>query len=453
MLLERRFRAPLLTVSLGVGLFSFNEFLVSTTLPSAGRATGGAALMSWAVTFYLAPSIVGGSSAAALGQRWGLRPMLFLSGLVFLAGTLLACAAPSMAVILLGRALQGAADGVIASLCYTLIPALFPPALIGRVFGVEALIWAGSALGGPLLAGWVTQLLSWRAAFLLNLPLIAGFLLLVPLVVPREPPRGVRTGAPLLRLAGIAGGILAVAAADVITRPGPQLGCLALALALLVCSVRADRGSGTRLFPPSMFRLSDRSGAAYWSILLMPLAQAASGVYLVLALQRIWSLRPAAAGGIGALMALSWSIAAFVVAGLPSARARQARFGPALNAAGLLGLLLALRSGCFALVVGGQLATGAGFGLCWSTLSERVMQEAAPDERDRAAALLPTVLSAGYAIGAAVAGLVANQAGLPRAMADGGSVAPPLCWAYGTASLIAAVAVMVERGAAFAQRC
>ena len=416
------------------------------------RETGGAALMGWAVTLYLVPSIVGGSSAASLAQRWSARSILFLAGLVFLAGTLLASLAPSMAVILLGRALQGAGDGVIVSLCYALIPALFPPTLIARVFGVEALIWAGSAFGGPLLSGWVTQLLSWRAAFLVNLPLVAGFLVLVPLVAPREQRCGGRSGAALFRLAGIAAGISAVAAADVIASPALRLGCLALALILLVCSVRADRASRSRLFPATIFRLSSRSGAACWIVLLMPLAQAVSGVYLVLALQRIWSFRAAAAGGIGALMALSWSAAAFLVAGLPRARRHLARSGPALNAAGLLGLLAALQTGRLALVLTAQLAIGAGFGLCWSTLNQRVMEEAAPDDQARAAALLPTVLSAGYAIGAAVAGLVANQAGLPRAMADGTSVAAPLSWAYATASLIATAAVLVDRGAV-ARRC
>ncbi len=145
-------------------------------------------------------------------------------------------------------------------------------------------------------------------------------------------------------------------------------------------------------------------------------------------------------------MALSWSAATFLVAGLPRVRARLSGLGPALNAAGLLGLLVALQTRWLALVFAAQLATGVGFGLCWSTLNQRVMEGAAPDDQGRATALLPTVLSAGYAIGAAVAGLAANQAGLPRAMAEGASVSPPLCWAYGTASLIAAAAVLVDRG-------
>jgi MFS family permease len=409
------------------------------------RDVDGAALMSWAVTVYLVPSILGGSCAAMLKQRVGTRNTLFMAGLVFLAGTLVASLAGSMTTILLGRALQGAGDGVIAALCYALIPALFPSALIARVFGVEAMVWAGSAFGGPLLSGLVTQWLGWRAAFLVNVPLIAGFLALVPLVAPREPPRtpGSAGTVPGARLAAIALGIMSVALANVLPGAAVKLACLSLAVVLLVWSVRRDRSSAMRLFPTTMFRLSSRIGSIYWIVLLMPLAQAVSGVYLVLALQRIWDFRPAAAGGIGALMALSWSGSALLVADRPGVRTRLTRLGPALNAVGLLGLLLALRSGSVTVVVLAQVVIGAGFGFCWATLSQVVMEAAEPAERDRATALLPTVQSAGYAIGAAVAGLAANGGGLPQALRTGAAVSAPISYAYGVSVVIAAAAALV----------
>ncbi len=296
-LLKRRFAPPLLTVSLGIGLFSFNQFIVSTALPSAVRDVDGSALMSWAVTVYLVPSIVSGSCAAAFKQRLSGRVALLAAALVFLAGTLVAGLAPNMAMILCGRALQGAGDGVIAALCYAMIPALFPSALIARVFGVEATIWAVSAFAGPLVSGWVTQVLSWRAAFLVNVPLILGFLALVPVVAPRDARADAATSIPIFRLSGIALGIMAVAVAAVLHGTWLRLAGLAVAAALLVWSIRADRSSDSRLFPVSMFRLSTRTGSIYWIILLMPLAQAVSGVYLVLALQLIWGFGAASAGG------------------------------------------------------------------------------------------------------------------------------------------------------------
>ncbi len=432
------------------------------------RDVDGAALMSWAVTVYLVPSILGGSCAAVLKRRVGARATLFLAGLMFLAGTLVASLAGSMTTILLGRALQGAGDGVIAAICYALIPALFPSALIARVFGVEALVWAASAFGGPVLSGLVTQWISWRAAFLVNVPLIAAFLALVPLVTPREQGQAVAgsravagsgaaaatlrgTGLLGLRLSGIAAGIMAVAVAAILPAAAGRLACLAAASVLLVWSVRSDRSGTIRLFPAAMFRLSSRIGAIYWIILLMPLGQAVSGVYLVLGLQQIWGLRPALAGSIGALMALSWSLSAVLVAGRPRLRTGLARCGPALNAIGLLCLLIGLLSGSIAFVLLGQVIIGTGFGLCWATLSQVVMETAEPDDRDRATALVPTVQSAGYAIGAAVAGLVANSAGLPGALQAGAAVMGPIARAYGVATVIAATAALIPLLAGWAR--
>ena len=295
----------------------------------------------------------------------------------------------------------------------------------------------------------MTQYFSWRVAFLVNVPLILGFLALVPVVAPREirpnsaPSGAAPSGIAVFRLSGITLGIMAVAVAAVLSGVLPRLACLMLAAVVLVWTVRADASSGNRLFPAGMFRLSSSVGPIYWIILLMPLAQAVSGVYLVLALQQIWGFRAASAGALGALMALSWSGFAFLVVGLPKWRTRLAQLGPVLNTLGLLGLLLALRTEQIAVVFAAQVMIGAGFGLCWATLSQTVMEGVAAEDRDRATAMLPTVLSAGYAIGAAVAGLAANVAGLPQALHAGHSVTAPLSWAYATAVLIAAGAVLV----------
>ncbi len=59
----------------------------------------------------------------------------------------------------------------------------------------------------------------------------------------------------------------------------------------------------------------------------------------------------------------------------------------------------------------GQIVIGGGYGISWGFLSQTVMEGARDGERDRASASVPTLQSAGYALGAAIAGLVANAAG------------------------------------------
>src|SRR5262245_52528657 len=202
-LFAARYWAATTTLCLGVALFAFNIFLVATALPTAVREIGGVALLSWTVALFLVLAIVGGAAAARLKARFSARAVLIGAGVVFLAGTLVAASASSMIEILVGRALQGLGEGIVSALCYALIPELFPSPMIPKVFGAEAVVWAAAAFGGPLLAGVATDLVSWRVAFLINIPMIIVFLVLVTVVVPRQSTEPVRTSMPLLRLAAI----------------------------------------------------------------------------------------------------------------------------------------------------------------------------------------------------------------------------------------------------------
>jgi len=437
--------APLITLSLGVGLHAFNGFLVSTSLPTAVLAIGGAELMSWSFTVYLVFAIVGGSAAARLKHRLGARRALVWPAAVFLAGTLCAGLAPTMPVFLLGRALQGAGEGVISALCYALIPVLFPSRLVARVFGVEAMVWALAAFGGPLVSGVLTETVSWRAAFFVNLPLIALFAVLVLVVVPPEA-RGKELGPfPAFRLFGCGAGIMLVAVAAILHVPALMAACLVVAAAVLVGVFVVDRRQADRLFPSDAFSLTTTVGAGLWMVLLMPVAQASTSVYLNITIQHLWGYGPTVAGYISAAMALSWSGSALAVANIDDLRLRQRliRLGPVLVVAGLAGILLAILGDAPAAVIPCQIAIGSGFGMSWAFISQGVMEAARPGERDRASAMLPTVQSGGYALGAAIAGLVANSAGLIEGLETGG-IAVPAAWTFGIAAGLGTLAVLAS---------
>jgi MFS family permease len=446
-LFVRGYAAPLITLSLGVGLHAFNGFLVSTSLPTAVLAIGGAELMSWSFTVYLVFAIVGGSAAARLKHRLGARRALVWPAAVFLAGTLCAGLAPTMPVFLFGRALQGAGEGVISALCYALIPVLFPSRLVARVFGVEAMVWALAAFGGPLVSGVLTETVSWRAAFFVNLPLIALFVVLVLTVVPAEA-RGKDLGPfPAFRLFGCGAGIMLVAVAAILHAPALMAACLLGAAAVLVGVFIVDRRQADRLFPSDAFSLTTTVGAGLWMVLLMPVAQASTSVYLNITIQHLWGYGPTVAGYISAAMALSWSGSALVAANIDSLRIRQRliRLGPVLVVMGLVGILLAILGDTPAAVIPCQIAIGSGFGMSWAFISQGVMEAARPGERDRASAMLPTVQSGGYALGAAIAGLVANSAGLIAGLGTGG-IAVPAAWTFGIAAGLGTLAVLASLG-------
>ena len=427
-LFTRENMPPLITLSLGVVLHAFNGFLVATALPTAVLEIGGIQFMSWSFTVYLVLSIVGGAGAARLKQMVGGRQAMVLPALVFLAGTLIAGFAPSMPVFLVGRALQGIGEGTISALCYIFIPVLFPSRLIARVFGVEAMMWALGSFGGPVIAGILTETVSWRMAFFVNVPVALLFLALVTRFVPADPgssdPKA-RT-VPLGRLAGSGVGIMLVAIAAISGDTASATLLILGAFSILAGVFVFDRRRPDRLFPSDAFALTTTVGMGLWMILLMPVAHSPVSTFLNISIQNLWGYAPTAAGLIHATMALSWSGSALLIAGVDSPGRRLAliRLGPVLVVSGLLGILLAIRHDVPWAVVPCQVLIGAGFGGCWSFLSQAIMEAARPGERDLASTMLQTVLSSGFALGAAIAGLAVNSAGFAPLLGAEGIVQP-----------------------------
>jgi MFS family permease len=413
-----RYATVTLILCLGVALLAFNAFLASISLPTAVEELGGVALISWALTLFLVFAIVGGAGAALFKQRLGARTALLVSAGVFLLGTVVAATATSMPQVLVGRAIQGLGEGVVSAICFALIPELFPSRLVPKVFGLQAMIWAIAAFGGPAAAGLLTELVSWRAAFLVNVPLVLIFAAMVMVKVPAHTPGEKKAVArfPGLRLFTIGAAIMLVALASLVT-PLPAAALLIASALLLVGAVWMDGRALQRLMPRDAFRISSVVGTGLWVVLLINIAGAGSAVYLVLVVQQMWGFGPAAAGALAAVLAVTWSVSSITVANVSSKETRKTliRLGPGLIGAGLLLVLLGLQFDQVAIVIFGQMIIGAGYGIHNSYLNLTMMEAATDSERDRASALIPTTQSAGNAIGAALAGVAANSAGLAAA--------------------------------------
>ena len=414
-----RYASVMVILSLGVALLAFNAFLASIALPTAVLEMGGVALISWALTLFLVFAIVGGAGAALFKQRLGAKAALLVAGSVFLAGTLIAASASSMPQVLVGRALQGLGEGVVSAICFALIPELFPSRLVPKVFGIQAMVWAVAAFGGPAVAGLLTEMVSWRAAFLVSVPLVLIFAVMVLFVVPaRSGDVNRAIGFPGLRLLCIGAGIMLVALAGLAV-PLEATALLVGACILLVGAVWLDGRSTDRLMPPDAFRFHSVVGAGLWMSFLINVAGAGSAVYLVLVVQQIWGFGATMAGALAAVMAVAWSASAITVANVRQKETRKLliKAGPALIGSGLVLVLIGLQLDMVAIVVVGQLTIGSGFGTCNGYLNLTMMEAASDAERDRTSALMPTTQSAGNAIGAALAGVAANSAGMASAIA------------------------------------
>jgi MFS family permease len=431
--------------TIGIALHAFNAFIASTTMPSASLELGTAQLLSWATSAYLVASIVGGAAAAVCKARFGSRPVLLASSVAFILGTLAFGLAQSAPPLIAGRILQGAGEGMVMALCYTLIPEMFPKALVPRIFALESVVWAMAALGGPSIAGVVTEFVSWRAAVLISVPVSLGFMALVPLCVPAGRNGNGAGRIPVPQLALVAAGVVLLSVGG---SPLIALATIAGGVALLGAAVVLDARSASRLFPARAFHLSDSVGAGMLLILLMSMAEAPSGVFSAFAGQTLWSLSVLESGLLAAVVAMSWSVTAIAVAHMPRLSTRAHVWpAPLVLAAGCALFVVAIQQGSLTAAIVSQILTGASFGFSWARLCEHVMEAAPPAERDFAVGALPTIQFAGISIGAALSGTIAHWAGLDAGQAST-AVAAALAPVFVAAAALSLAATLVSRRAA-----
>src|SRR6202008_4300256 len=112
-------------LNLGIGLHAIDVFVISTVMPAVVRALGGVAFYAWATMLYMIASIMGAASGNTLRAAVGARNGYCLAGVIFLLGTIGAGAAPTMAMLLAARFVQGLGGGLIVAQSMGLIRELF----------------------------------------------------------------------------------------------------------------------------------------------------------------------------------------------------------------------------------------------------------------------------------------------------------------------------------------
>ncbi|SIN95762.1 MFS transporter [Vannielia litorea] len=440
-------RGPVLAISAGIGMHAFNDLAISASIPVAMESLGALTMLPLVYALFFIAVVAGGVTSAEIRARIGARATALGAAGCFVAGTLLTATASSGAAFALGRALQGLSDGVIAALCYALIPQLFAAAVVARVFAVEATVWALAAALGPLAGGYATEHAGWRVAMLTGLPLALVFLATGAAILPRRAADGfvIQRRTPLgpvaLCLAGAA--VLALPSA-LPESPAAALG-LPAGLALLALALATDRRRPRpRFFPSGAFTLTPL-GAGTWLIFLMPVAQSVSSIFTALCTRAIFGLSTILTGWVVVTMALNWSLWAVVAGRLPAHRRQAAlRVAPALQIAGAACVGTGFVTATLPLVLLGQSLSGAAFGLSWGPANQLVMEAAPEAERPRTASFMPTVQTLGFATGAGLFGWIAGVTGLLPALATGATVLP-LAALWGTAALIACTALLAAR--------
>jgi EmrB/QacA subfamily drug resistance transporter len=427
---ERLRGGSLVTVMIGLALSLFlaalDQTIVATALPTIVGELHGFRSYAWVATAYLLAiaSII--PIVGKLSDQFGRKWFLVAGILLFLLGSIFCGTAQTMTQLIFFRAFQGIGAGCLTSLVSTLLGDIFPPSERGRWQGLFVGIAAIASIVGPLAGGLITDRLTWRWIFYINLPF--GVLALGAIIVWLPVSISVRSshvqGRSALRRIDVAGAFCSAAATICLllgltwggsTYPWASLQVMGLFVAtalLLLIFFFIERQVAEPLLPLDL--LSNQIFAA-GSLLSLAYGFASFGIifYLPLFIQAV--LAQASISSTAALTPLLLGLTAgSIVTGWLVAKFKRYQaltiIGAVIQLGGAALLVLLGVTAPLVMVTITAVVMGVGFGVVNNTFMLAV-QNAIPCERlgvgTGAIAYLRTI---GQTVGTAILGVVLSNA-------------------------------------------
>ena len=172
--------------TLGAFMATLDISIVNASLPTIQGEIGATPSEgTWIGTSYLVAEIVATPLTAWLGRMLGLRKFLLIAAVMFTVFSMMCGMAGDLTSMIIGRTGQGLAGGTLIPTALTIIATRLPPSqqAVGvGIFGGTALL---GPVTGPLMGGWITETISWRYAFFINLPVCVGLATLLLVSLPK----------------------------------------------------------------------------------------------------------------------------------------------------------------------------------------------------------------------------------------------------------------------------
>jgi MFS family permease len=408
-------RALTIGLVLNVTIVASEALAVGTILPIVADDLGGIDLYGWVFSGFFLGNLLGIAVAGMLIDRGGLvRPFVLGIGL-FSIGLLIGGLAPTMAVLVVARVIQGFGAGAIPAVAYVSIGRAMPERLRPRMFATLSTAWILPGVIGPIAASAVTALWDWRIVFLGLLPFIAiSASLTLPAIRAVAPARTDATDAemaakvaadrrrlPLAVVLVLGAGLIVSGLSGVSELPVVLIG---LGLAIGVPAF-------ARLTPPGTVRAATGLPTAILLRGLLTFAFFCADAYVPLVVQG-WRHESAFLAGLAYMSAtLSWTAGSWV-----NAR-RIERLGPGrflragfavllLGIVGFLAILAPNVAAWLAIPIWG--VAGFGMGLSYSTPSLVVLREAPQHEQGSATAGLQLSDVLGASLGTGIGGALVH---------------------------------------------
>lgn len=151
-------------------LSSLDQTIISTALPTIAADLGGVDHIAWIITAYTLAITIGMPIYGKLGDQFGRKGLFIVAISVFLLGSALGGISQSMEFLIFARFVQGLGAAGLMILAQAILADIMSPMERAKYSGLMGAVFGVSAIGGPLLGGFLTEHLSWHWTFWINIP-------------------------------------------------------------------------------------------------------------------------------------------------------------------------------------------------------------------------------------------------------------------------------------------
>jgi EmrB/QacA subfamily drug resistance transporter len=304
-----------------VFLAAMESTVVATAMPTVIATLGGIQIYSWAFSGYLLASTVTMPLWGRLADQLG-RRSVYLTGLsLFLLGSALSGLSHDMAQLIAFRAIQGLGAGSLITIGMTIIADLYGLERRAKMQGYFSAVWGVASLAGPLIGGFLTDAVSWRAVFYINLPfgLLAMAAIRWGLAGEHIAPRSAAfdyagTGVFAAAISALLIGLVEAGRGASWWRPS-VLGLLGLSIVLLVVFVVIERRAAEPVLPLGLFANRMVRAAAATGF-LSGMAMFGAITFVPLYLQAVTGSSATQAGFVLVPFVIGWVVCSIVAARL-----------------------------------------------------------------------------------------------------------------------------------------